>query len=105
MLLIFMEKFELFGEGVSVYGNYLTDYVMCQGLIVLLTSFVANVMYNKKYFLYKDDGLRAIRALKELMIYIGLIVYVLPMKYILDGLMQLVSTRMRVDDAIKQMGK
>ena len=35
-------------------------------------------MYNKKYFLYKDDGLRAIRALQELMFRNGALVSLIP---------------------------
>ena len=37
--------------------------------IAIFGSVVATIMNNKKFFMYKDDGLRAIRALKEIMTY------------------------------------
>ena len=46
---------------------------------------LVGVMYKKKYFLYKDDGLRAIRAITELMVAISFALAVLPLNYLLTG--------------------
>ena len=46
--------------------------------IAIFGSIVATVMNNKKFFMYKDDGLRAIRALKEIMIYFGIVFCLVP---------------------------
>ena len=46
--------------------------------IALFGSVVATVMNNKKFFMYKDDGLRAIRGLKEIIIYFGMIFCLMP---------------------------
>ena len=46
--------------------------------IALFGSIVATVMNNKKFFMYKDDGLRAIRALKEILTYFGMIFCLMP---------------------------
>jgi|UniRef100_A0A6C0CU00 hypothetical protein len=46
--------------------------------IALFGSIVATVMNNKKFFMYKDDGLRAIRALKEILTYFGMVFCLMP---------------------------
>ena len=46
--------------------------------IALFGSVVATVMNNKKFFMYKDDGLRAIRGLKEIIIYFGMMFCLMP---------------------------
>ena len=47
---------------------------------------IANKMHDKKYFLYKDDGLRAIRALSELMFTLSFINTLIPYNFIVDGI-------------------
>jgi hypothetical protein len=52
----------------SVVGtNILVDYITSTIITMLFGLMVTHTMQNKKFFLYKDDGLRAIRALKEIM--------------------------------------
>jgi hypothetical protein len=50
-------------------------YVIFSGIIVII---IANAMQSKKFFLYEDDGLRANRALKEIMLLINIILVLLP---------------------------
>lgn len=54
------------------------DYAICLAFISIVGLIVANVMYNKKYFMYKDDGLRAIRALKDIMLQISIFFSIVP---------------------------
>jgi hypothetical protein len=54
------------------------DYAIGLGILALFGYMVSNTMYNKKYFMYKDDGLRAIRALKEMMLYVSISVTIIP---------------------------
>ena len=42
-------------------------------------------MYDKKYFLYKDDGMRGIRALKEIMFNLSLVFTMVPFNYMVAG--------------------
>lgn len=42
------------------------DYIGFLIMVGISGYIVATTMYNKKYFMYKDDGLRGIRALKEI---------------------------------------
>jgi hypothetical protein len=51
-------------------------------------------MYEKKYFLYKDDGLRAIRALSDLTFSTVLVNTLLPWNYIFYGLLEVVQEMM-----------
>lgn len=50
--------------------------------IVCLGAIVANTMYNKKFFMYKDDGLRAIRGLKEIVTHYGILFAIMPIFYL-----------------------
>ena len=54
------------------------DYFMTIISFLVLLYFVASTMYNKKYFLYKDDGLRAIRALSSIMYRFALVINIIP---------------------------
>jgi hypothetical protein len=51
-------------------------------------NIVANKMYQKKYFLYKDDGLRAIRALSEMLFTTSLLNTLVPYNFIIKGLFE-----------------
>lgn len=54
------------------------DFMMYLGFFSVITSVIADVMYNKKYFMYKDDGLRAIRALKDIVLKMSMIFLIVP---------------------------
>jgi len=70
----------------STYMPIIQDYV-CFLLVVGATGYIiANTMYNKKYFMYKDDGLRAIRALKEILFSICIVNGLIPYNMILKSI-------------------
>tara|TARA_Y100000389_G_scaffold70884_1_gene67582 strand:- start:1307 stop:1690 length:384 start_codon:yes stop_codon:yes gene_type:complete len=67
----------------SIDSNYVTNsyrlqYSISLFMIVVLSYLISKIMYNKKYFLYKDDGLRAIRALQLIMFRCGVFISILP---------------------------
>jgi hypothetical protein len=71
----------------NVFTAYLlTDFMLCAFCTTAIGYFVSSVMYAKKYFLYKDDGLRAIRALSEIMIYVSIFLIALPLNYMVGGI-------------------
>lgn len=61
-------------------------------VIFLLGTVISQVMYSKKYFQYKDEGLRAIRAFKELMMYVIIIIGVIPFGIFLRGSFAAISS-------------
>ena len=65
-------------ESNDIFTSYTLHYVVSLVIIFVLSMIVSNTMYKKKYFLYKDDGLRAIRALNDIVFKIGCIVSVMP---------------------------
>ena len=65
-------------EGPSRVTLFIIQYSISTFITVVLSLVISNTMYNKKYFLYKDDGLRAIRALEELMFRIGSLISLIP---------------------------
>ncbi len=63
----------------GIYSKlFILQYIATTSIIVVLSLIISNTMYNKKYFLYKDDGLRAIRALQELIFRNGCLVSLIP---------------------------
>ena len=56
------------GIDMSIMNFLIQDYIFFSIMVSVSGSIIATTMYNKKYFMYKDDGLRSIRALKEIMI-------------------------------------
>lgn len=71
----------------GAFSSYLLfDFIFYIVLVFSIGSIVADMMYRKKYFLYKDDGLRAIRALSELMVAISLLLTAIPFNFLLFGI-------------------
>jgi len=88
LVLILLGKLGALGPAKDLYGEYILDYGVCLVCLIPLALIVANVMYSKKYFLYKDDGLRAIRALSDIIFYISIVINLIPF-----GLMQRLTTQ------------
>ena len=65
-------------ESNDIFTSYTLHYVVSLVIIFVLSMIVSNTMYRKKYFLYKDDGLRAIRALNDIVFKIGCVVSLMP---------------------------
>jgi hypothetical protein len=78
LVLILLGKLGALGPAKDLYGEYILDYGMCLVFLIPMSLIIASVMYSKKYFLYKDDGLRAIRALSDIIFYISIIVNIIP---------------------------
>ena len=65
-------------NGDFIINSYTFQYTISLFIISVLSYLVSTIMYNKKYFLYKDDGLRAIRALQLIMFRSGTFLTLLP---------------------------
>lgn len=85
LVIMLMENFSLFGNNGDhqISAAYLMDYAVSVGLLLVFACIVANTMYNKKYFLYKDDGLRSIRALSEIIFNMSIMIHILPFGLVL----------------------
>jgi hypothetical protein len=74
----------------GVKSSAVTDHIITDAVIYLIIFsvigyIIASVMYNKKYFLYKDDGMRAIRAFAEIASSISLFLTCVPFNLIPAG--------------------
>lgn len=78
----------------SVLVSYLKDYLMCSGILFTLSWLTTRVVQSKKYFLYKDDGLRAIRANESIVFNFGFIIHLLPMSLMTEGLIGMIAQKM-----------
>jgi hypothetical protein len=58
--------------------DYVIQYVVSLIVIVIISLIISLVMYDKKYFLYKDDGLRGIRALQIILFRSGAVISLIP---------------------------
>ena len=68
----------------TINNIFISQYVITLVITFILSLTVSSMMYTKKYFLYKDDGLRAIRALQLINFRIGAIVCSIPMFLMLN---------------------
>lgn len=76
----------------NVFSGYIIpDLIVSSGISMIIGLIIANKMYDKKYFLYKDDGLRAIRALTEIMMKINLLILFIPFNFLFKGIFSLVK--------------
>ena len=72
-------------------------YIITLVIIFIILIIITHTMYIKKYFLYQDDGLRAIRALNDLMMNIGLFVSIIPVFLIADSSNPVVNSIMNTN--------
>jgi hypothetical protein len=68
----------------NLFISFIIQYVLSTLVTFIICSIVAHMMYVKKYFLYKDDGLRAIRALQIVNFRVGALMSVIPMFLIVN---------------------
>lgn len=69
------------------------DYIISTMLNITIGSIIGNKMYIKKYFLYKDDGLRAIRAYSEMMLTISILTSIVPFNFMITGVFATVKDK------------
>lgn len=80
-------------QDTDVMKIILSDYVIHIAITVAFLSNVASIMYSKKYFLYKDDGLRAIRAFGSIIVNSSIISNLIPYNFMVDGIMSHISSQ------------
>ena len=74
-----------FGNTANLFTVYVTQYGLSTLVTFLVCLIISNMMYMKKYFLYKDDGLRAVRALNEMILRIGALTSLTPFFLVLKN--------------------
>jgi hypothetical protein len=62
----------------AVLKRFMVDYLISTVFIIVFAILLASIMMKKKYFRYKVDGLRAIRGLQEIILYIASIISIIP---------------------------
>ena len=75
----------------SVGTLFAQDYVFYLISMVVHGIVLANIMYSKKYFLYKDDGLRAIRAYSDVILQYSLFNGMIPFNFFVEGLISVAA--------------
>jgi hypothetical protein len=60
-------------------------FIMVSGMIL------SHIMYTKKYFLYKDDGLRGIRALSDIIMSLSAFYTSVPFNFIITGMVETIK--------------
>jgi hypothetical protein len=84
-------ELNLANDETNIFTEFiLPDYIISVIMTFAYGSVVASKMYQKKYFLYKDDGLRAIRALSEMMFSMTVINAIVPWNFLVKGLLETV---------------
>jgi hypothetical protein len=80
-LIAFVGALSMFmGNGdMSLLYLFLAQYLSSTGLLIVVGYILADIMYRRKYFLYKDDGLRSIRALSMALFQMGAVFSLVPM--------------------------
>jgi dolichyl-phosphate-mannose--protein O-mannosyl transferase len=58
--------------------SYLIDWLCTTVVIFAISALIAEVMRKKKYFRYRYEGERGIRALKTIVFYVSMIILLLP---------------------------
>jgi len=83
LMYIFSSPENTFPINRYLFIKYLTDYVMSMGLILVISYVISGVIVDKKYFKYKYEGARAIRAFEGLVFKVGIIITLLPFFWVI----------------------
>jgi len=60
------------------YSKFIADYIGYLISFTVISGIIAYQFSNKKYFRYREDGTRGIRALDEILIYISIFLHLIP---------------------------
>ena len=60
-------------------GSFMVDYVIGILIIMVLGILIGRVIMQKKYFKYKYEGVRAIRAFEKIIFFISIVIIILPL--------------------------
>lgn len=71
--------------------QFAQDYVLYLISMAVQGSIIAQIMYSKKYFLYKDDGLRAIRAFSDILTQMSMFNGLIPFNMFVSGILNVAS--------------
>lgn len=77
-MLVFKEDSNTFAISSFLIQSYFADYIVSTVFFILLSIIIGTVMQKKKYFRYKQEGLRAIRAYQDILNKVAIFVYLLP---------------------------
>ena len=61
-----------------LFSKYIIDYVVSIAILLFIGYLISRIIIAKKYFRYKYEGLRAIRAYESLMFNIACVIYSFP---------------------------
>lgn len=78
LMTIFKKENNTFAINWYVIKTYLFDFILTLIMISVVSIIVGMIIQKKKYFRYKTEGLRAIRAYKEILKYLSIVLYLLP---------------------------
>ena len=62
----------------NILNMFVIHYLVTLLMLFVILIIITHTMYIKKYFLYNDDGLRAIRALNDLIFNVGMFISLIP---------------------------
>lgn len=79
LIILYLSKYMFdglpsFPLSTQLLGLFVFDAAIVTVVLSVLGLVMASIMKKKKYFRYKTDGLRAIRALQEMMLYVGVLI-------------------------------
>jgi uncharacterized membrane-anchored protein len=71
--------------------EFAKDYVLYIISMLVTGSIIGNIMYSKKYFLYKEDGLRAVRAYTDVLTQLSMFNGILPFNMFVTGVIEVAT--------------
>jgi len=84
VMYIFQNPNNNFIVDMQLISKFLIDYIITTVIVGLVGVICGSIIQKKRYFRYKTEGLRGVRALNELMLSLGALVFVVPYFYIVN---------------------
>ena len=86
-----LSSFDQIDDDSDLLSFILPDYILSCIISGIVLNIIGNIIYSRKYFLYKDDGLSGIRAFKDIMIQYSFLNNLLPYNFMFKGFIERVQ--------------
>jgi ABC-type multidrug transport system permease subunit len=83
LMFLFKTSSNMFVINGYLLKSFLIDYIASIALVSLLAVIIGLIIQKKRYFRYKTEGLRGIRALREILTYLAIVIFLIPFFYFL----------------------
>ena len=89
VVVLWLMKFLFDSEGNSfivdkyLFNKFISEYIITMVIVLIIAYLLGRIITNKRYFKFKYEGLRAVRAYESMVFNVAIVIYLIPFFVIL----------------------